>query len=227
MPNPYSTKRKPWRSEPWRSEEQDASDDRRSIHTKIFYFALLIFVVFGVLTIQLARMQLVNGEKYRLRAETNRLRELPLIPARGLIYDRNGIPLVENKATFAAAVVAADLPQTRETDITVALQEMINVPAGDIAKTIDVRRRSNDPFTPAVIKDNLTQDQAFMLAREAAGAAGRARHGRAQPAVSRRPPGLEHARLRRPHRRGRIRRARQPGLSARRPPRQDGRRVIL
>ena len=35
---------------------------------------------------------------------------MPILPARGLIYDRNGVPLVENQASFAAAVVAADIP---------------------------------------------------------------------------------------------------------------------
>jgi penicillin-binding protein 2 len=108
-------------------------------------------------------MQLVDGEKYRLRAETNRLRLVPIMPARGLIYDRNGAPLVANRPTFAAAVVAADLPKERETEITVKLQEMLRIPAGDISQTVETRRRSNDPFSPAIIKDNLTQEQAFSL----------------------------------------------------------------
>ena len=83
--NPYSTGRKPWTSEPWRSEGQDSPNDKGAIKLKIFYFALLIVVVFGILTLRLARMQLVNGEKYRLRADTNRLREVPIIQARGLV----------------------------------------------------------------------------------------------------------------------------------------------
>ncbi len=65
---------------------------------KIFYFGLLVILLFGILTIQLARMQLVNGDKYQARAETNRLRQEPILPTRGLIYDRNGQPLVENRA---------------------------------------------------------------------------------------------------------------------------------
>src|SRR3972149_6422438 len=60
---PYSTGRKPWRSEPF----QEETDDLQAARGKLFYFGLLVFVVFAVLTLQLARMQLVNGEAYRLR----------------------------------------------------------------------------------------------------------------------------------------------------------------
>ena len=91
----YQTGRKPWKSEPF---QQEVPDELQSSRQKLFYFGLLIVVLFAILTIQLARMQLVNGATYRLRAETNRLRELPLIPQRGLIFDRNGVPLVENRA---------------------------------------------------------------------------------------------------------------------------------
>src|SRR5262245_58942269 len=102
----YSTGRKPWRSEPYRAP----GDASYATKQKLFYLGVVIVFVFGILTLQLARMQLVNGDEYRLRAETNRLRELPIPPARGLIYDRNGVALVQNKASFAAAVVAADIP---------------------------------------------------------------------------------------------------------------------
>ena len=53
---------------------QETTRTREARAQKIFYFGLLIVLLFGILTIQLARMQLVNGDKYKLRAETNRLR---------------------------------------------------------------------------------------------------------------------------------------------------------
>ncbi|HEX5139335.1 MAG TPA: penicillin-binding protein 2 [Dehalococcoidia bacterium] len=151
--------RKPWSSEPF---SEANNEDRRS-KEKLFYFGLLVVFLFGVLTLQLARMQLVNGETYEQRAETNRLRIEPILPSRGLIYDSTGKPLVENVPSYAAAVVAADIPAGRETEISVALQELTGVPAGDIEQTITEREDSNDPFTPATIKDNLTQETAFAI----------------------------------------------------------------
>src|SRR5688572_18425520 len=120
----YTTGRRPWTSDPLDPETEETEASRH----KLFYFGLVIIVVFGILTLQLARLQLVRGDDFQLRAETNRLRLEPVMPVRGLIYDRNGLPLVENKASFAAAVVAADIPEERETEISIVLQEITGVP---------------------------------------------------------------------------------------------------
>jgi penicillin-binding protein 2 len=166
----FQTGRKPWTSDPMSPE----GDERRAVREKIFYFGLLVVLLFGILTIQLARLQLVNGDKYSARAETNRLRQEAILPTRGLIYDNTGQPLVENRAAFAAAVVAADIPDIdysgdtnvcREQclDITIALQNFTGVPAAEIEATILERSESNDPFTPVVIKENLGSETAFAL----------------------------------------------------------------
>ena len=166
----FQTGRRPWSSDPLSPE----ADERRAVREKIFYFGLLVIVLFGILTIQLARLQLVNGDKYEARAETNRLRQEAILPTRGLIYDSTGQPLVQNRASFAAAVVAADIPDVDTTgevpacrdrclDITIALQNFTGVPAGEIQATILERSESNDPFTPVVIEDNLSEETAFAL----------------------------------------------------------------
>jgi penicillin-binding protein 2 len=162
--------RKPWSSEPF----QEARDEERSVRQKLIYFGLLVLLMFGILSVQLARMQLIQGNAYDQKAESNRLRIETTLPARGLIYDRNGKPLVENVASYSAAVVAADVPDldansdppsctNRCKQITIALQEVTGVPAGDIEATLIKRGQSNDPFTPAVVKDNLPEETAFAL----------------------------------------------------------------
>ncbi len=156
---PYSTGRKPWRSEP----PTELRDDSAAARQKVFYFGLLVLILFGILTVQLARLQLIKGETFSLRAETNRLRQVAVEPSRGLIFDRNGVPLVENRPSFAAAVVAADIPAEREAEITLALQELTGVPAGETEQLIAARRSSNDPFTPQVVKAKLPEAAAFAL----------------------------------------------------------------
>src|SRR5439155_26276246 len=106
-------------------------------------------------------LQLVHGERYQVEAEDNRLRQFSVAAARGLIFDRNGVPIVTNSAGYAAAAVPADLPKERETAILLALQELIGVPAGEMAAKIDERRQSNDPFTPLILKENIRQEKAF------------------------------------------------------------------
>jgi penicillin-binding protein 2 len=168
-------RRKPWSSEPYRQ----ASDETAAVRQKVFFFGLLVLLMFGILSLQLARMQLVNGDSYEARAETNRLRQETTLPPRGLIYDRNGTPLVENVPSYAAAIVAADIPDFDATAdpptctdrcqaIVIDLQEVTGVPAKDIQTLLFDRGKSNDPFTPAVVKENLDQETAFKLREDLA-----------------------------------------------------------
>ena len=148
----------------WRSEHAETADPKRELNQKLWMLRLGVLAAFAALTLQLARLQLIEGDQYEQRAELNQLRIEPVIPSRGLIYDRNGVPVVENVPGFSAAVVAADVPEGR------AAGDRWRHSSGCSAcrrsrrsLKIDAARKSNDPFTPVIVKDGLDQDAAFRL----------------------------------------------------------------
>ena len=148
----------------WRSpKEKEERSDKQTLRDKFFYFRLLVFIVFGVLTLQLMRMQVFEGEAYEQRAQTNHLRYSPTMPSRGLIFDRNGTPLVENVPQFSAGIVPADFPKDREAELLPVLESLLKVPGAEIAKKVDEKRDSKDPFTPVIIKEGLTPEEAFSV----------------------------------------------------------------
>lgn len=62
-------------------------------------FFILIFVLAAAATVILGRvflLSIVNGDRFLLRAEDNRLRKELIQPKRGIIYDRKGNVIVEN-----------------------------------------------------------------------------------------------------------------------------------
>lgn len=63
-----------------------------------FVFIMLMGVFF--------RTQILQNDKYQLRAETNRLRAIPLEPPRGAILDRNGKIIAENLPGFSVKLLA-------------------------------------------------------------------------------------------------------------------------
>jgi penicillin-binding protein 2 len=147
----------------WRSRRREVPNEGQALQNKLFYLRLLILALFAVLGLQLVRMQIFQEEAYSQRAETNRLRELPVVPSRGLIYDRFGTPLVENVPSFSAAVVPADLPRDEQDRVLSELEPLLQVPAAEMAKEIEAHRSSNDPFTPLVLKRDLSEETAFTL----------------------------------------------------------------
>ncbi|MHB8682892.1 MAG: hypothetical protein ACYC9X_01030, partial [Dehalococcoidia bacterium] len=79
----------------WRVEPAEQPDPRSQLNGRLNILKLVVVLAFIALGVQLANLQLVQGRAFQQRAQLNQLRIEPVIPARGLIFDRNGVPLVE------------------------------------------------------------------------------------------------------------------------------------
>ena len=53
-------------------------------------------------------LQVIEAEKYKTLADKNRIAVQLVSAPRGIIYDRNGVPLARNRKTFRAVVTAED-----------------------------------------------------------------------------------------------------------------------
>ncbi|KAJ56377.1 penicillin-binding protein [Actibacterium mucosum KCTC 23349] len=62
----------------------------------------------GVLAARMRYMQVDQADKFRLLAEENRIRVRLIAPTRGLIFDRNGVPLAINEQNYRIVVVRED-----------------------------------------------------------------------------------------------------------------------
>lgn len=58
-------------------------------------FALVV-ICFTILGVNLYRLQVRDHGYYQTRSNQNDIKMIPIAPTRGLIFDRNGIPLVHN-----------------------------------------------------------------------------------------------------------------------------------
>ncbi len=66
---------------------------------------LLLIILFS----NVYSLQVNSFEKYQTRSNSNRIKLLPVAPNRGLIYDRNGIILADNKPIYSLAVIPEDV----------------------------------------------------------------------------------------------------------------------
>lgn len=65
---------------------------------------VLCLLMTGLLLYRLSALQIQGHEYYTTRANDNRLRVVPVPPVRGLIYDRNGVVLAENRPAFGLEI---------------------------------------------------------------------------------------------------------------------------
>lgn len=126
------------------------------------FFTLLAFALAAVIG-RAAQIQLAQGATYVRQAEGNRSRIVSVPTERGVMYDREGKPLVRNMPIFAATVVPADLPTDEAARRTVIerLAEIIGLSADEIeAKLSEFKENQTAPVTVA---EDLTHDQAVLL----------------------------------------------------------------
>jgi len=83
---------------------------------------LVLTVAFLVLILAFFRAQILEHDAYQLKAETNRLRPVPLTPPRGVILDRNGLVIAENIPGYTVKLLAQ-----REDSLKVVLRRLSTV----------------------------------------------------------------------------------------------------
>ena len=88
-------------------------------------FGLAVVVGASALSARLFAIQVSGSTPYTALAGTSRTVLEPLPSTRGLIFDRNGTPLVANSASYSVKIRPADLPESRRTEVVGTLASLI------------------------------------------------------------------------------------------------------
>ena len=108
--------------------------------------------VFGILATRLYQLQVLQAEDYRTLSENNRFNFNMLLPERGEIRDRFGLPLAKNRQNFRVVMI----PE-RTSDVVKTLDRVAEIsPLSDRQKRRILRDiRQNPKFVPILVKDNM------------------------------------------------------------------------
>jgi penicillin-binding protein 2 len=104
---------------------------------RFLVFALAVVVGVSALTARLFYLQVLNSGRYVSLAQGNRTVLNPIPSARGLIYDRDGTPLVANVPTYSVKIRPADLPLSRRPDVVATLAGLLSMDPVDINLALD------------------------------------------------------------------------------------------
>jgi len=128
-----------------------------------FFIVFFLFVLLG----RTAWLQVVKGEHYYGIAEGNRVRVKRVEAKRGVIYDRNLVPLVYNKANFLLYLVPIDLPRDddKRKNIFEQLVSMTQkITLEDLESLYDKENvGSLESYRPVFIDDHIPYDEAIKL----------------------------------------------------------------
>jgi len=94
------------------------AEDRRKIVARLIILQGVITVFFSLLAVSFWALQVVEHAKFEEMAENNRQRTLPLRAPRGIVFDREGKVLVENRHSYSIMI---DREQTKDMNRTIRL----------------------------------------------------------------------------------------------------------
>jgi len=131
-------------------------EDRRRITTRLTVLQVACVAVFAALSISFWFLQIVENARYEEMAQNNHQRTLALRAPRGVLYDRDGKVLVENRHSFSISIVRE---HTKDLDRTIRmLAEVAGLNIDDV-RAVVARHRSEPSYRPIVVVDDASLAQ--------------------------------------------------------------------
>lgn len=109
------------------------------------------------------RLQVVDHDNYATASEANRIKPRPVVPGRGLIYDRKGRILADNVPAYRLEVVPDDAGDPQA--LVASLSKVVALDKDEIAR-FDAERRARPGFRPVVLKLRLSDEDVARFAVE-------------------------------------------------------------
>lgn len=142
---------------------KDHEKDARLVRKRVIVGAVVVVLLVCVLVARLYFLQVIQYDYHSTLSENNRVHVQPIPPTRGLIFDRNGVIIADNRPSFS-------LTMTRERagaewgellDVIVDVLEL----TPDDRKLFERRmRQGRRPFEPVPILFELSEEQIARIA---------------------------------------------------------------
>ncbi|MBT8048452.1 MAG: penicillin-binding protein 2 [Xanthomonadales bacterium] len=133
---------------------KDQALEGRQFSIRALTAFLIILAAIFLLSLRYVYLQLISYEEFTARSINNQVRIVPVPPNRGLIYDRRGRPVAENRPAYRLELVpekTADLKATIE-----ALGRIVELPEDAFERFAENRKRYR-VFDSVPLKFNLTE----------------------------------------------------------------------
>lgn len=116
---------------------------------------LVVLVSFAVLIVRLFYLQVVEGKEYRRQSEINSIRLRDIDAPRGLIFDRHGTMLVDNRPSFDLYIVPKDAKPVEKT--IEKLSRFLEQPADELMAQLK-KGRKRGAYTPILLREDIGRD---------------------------------------------------------------------
>ncbi|KJY85492.1 penicillin-binding protein 2 [Vibrio galatheae] len=139
-----------------RTQIRDYHEEARLFRSRAIVAFIGIVALVGVLVTNLYNIQINQYQDYKTRSNDNRIKVVPIAPNRGLIYDRNGTLLAENRPVFSLEITPEKVDDMDDTIR--RLQQILTITPEQVER-FSRERRQTRRFKSVPLLTQLTQEQ--------------------------------------------------------------------
>jgi penicillin-binding protein 2 len=122
---------------------------------RLVRIAFCVAGTFCLIFMRLFYLQVIHGEELRRLSENNCIRLQSTDPSRGMIFDRNGKLLVDNRPSFDLNIVLKDAKPIEQT--VKKLSKYIHVPESELLSKIE-NEKTVSSYKPILLKKDIGRD---------------------------------------------------------------------
>lgn len=141
---------------------KDHEKDARLVRSRVVVGAIVVVALICVLIARLYYLQVVQYEYHSTLSENNRVHVQPIPPTRGLIFDRNGVVIADNRPSFSLSMTrerSGDWQQVLD-----SIVEVLQLTPEDRALFEKRMKQGRRPFEPVPILFELNEEQIARIA---------------------------------------------------------------
>ncbi len=144
-------------------------EDDSFVGIRVGVLLIVALALFGVLAFRLWFLQILSGDEFVAYAKDNRVREVVIEAPRGVIYDKNGQILVENRAGLSVGLLPMRMydpeeePAEFQREIS-DLAELLEVSEADLLKAYE--KATKDPYVTYTVKEDVSENSTVAYLKE-------------------------------------------------------------
>jgi penicillin-binding protein 2 len=135
--------------------DHESTARREAWRRRVLFLAAVAGIAFVGLLGQLWYLQVLEGGKLQEMSDRNRIRIRPVAAPRGILFDRNGLALVDNRPAFTLSLIPREMDD-RDT-VMARLSVLLKIPMRELEEALE--RVSADSFRPVRVRRGLTLDE--------------------------------------------------------------------
>ncbi len=140
---------------------KDTFVEKRIVVSRALVAALVVAGLLLVVGGRYFTLQIVDHETYRTQSDRNRVQLQPVPPKRGLIFDRNGTLLAENRPSYSLNII---VERVEDLDATLALLgQLVDIDQEHLDKFERLRQRRR-PYAAVPLKLQLSEEEIAVIA---------------------------------------------------------------